>query len=234
MDFSEFANTPEFEERLEMFRRMEALNKSEERRKAANEAAGIPHSSYGAPGLDAIFDEQDWINIGIPLGIKQADWPTYKRQQLFLEFQPFDSLEEILKEWPQSTTTFSEVKFVKPSNLADWQSTLYRCATMVKVFKTLDQHMAANTHQYNFIYECKTLFKSTTHVFGYDPKNFAFVIRTGLGSSGQVIKNKSVPFYKQVNNQLQGLINEMKKELPKAHFDQVFALYTLIKDKKRA
>lgn len=156
------------------------------------------------------------------------------QRQEFEQFQAYERLEEILVEWPHSTTTFSEVKFVKPTNLADWQSTIYRCTTMVKVFKTLEQHMAANTHQYNFIYQCKSLYRSTTHIFEYDPQNFAFVIRTGLGNGGQVFKNTTVSFYTSVRSQLMSLLYEMQKELPQSHYEQVIALYTLIRYKQKA
>lgn len=83
----------------------------------------------------------------------------------FTDFQVFNSLDEIFEEWDCKSGKILEVKFVKPSTLAEWQSTIYRCATMVKVLKTLNHFMSTGFHKYNFIYQCKTLFKKTTHAF---------------------------------------------------------------------
>jgi hypothetical protein len=152
----------------------------------------------------------------------------------FIDFQVFDSLDEIFEEWDCKNGKILEVKFIKPSTLAEWQSTIYRCATMVKVLKTLNHFMSTSLHRYNFIYQCKTLFKKTTHAFEYNASNFAFIIRTGLGSGGQEVKNVPVNFYEQTLLQLQELLVLMKRELPQAHYEQVFMLYVLIKDKKKA
>lgn len=164
---------------------------------------------------------------------KLAIYEAEQREKA-LDFQVYDSLEEIVLEWPSSTTTMVEVKFIKPAKLLDWKSTIIQCSTMVKVFKTLDYFMMDNTHQFNFIYECRTLFKKTTHIFEYDPTNFAFVVRTGLGSGGQIIKNTPVSFHNQVRQQLHDLLVTMKEELPSTHYEQFIALYTHIKDKRKA
>ena len=152
----------------------------------------------------------------------------------FREFQSFDSLEEIFKEWDCKRGRIVEVKFIKPSTLAEWQPTIYRCATMVKVLKTLNYFMEENLQRCNFVYQCKTLFKKTTHAFEYNAANFAFIIRTGLGSGGQEVRNVSVDFYEQTQQQLHYLLDEMHKELPQSHYERVLMLYVLIKDKKRA
>ena len=159
---------------------------------------------------------------------------TYEAEQRekLLDFQPYDSLEQIVLEWPNSMTTMVEVKFVKPSRLSDWESTIIMCSTMVKVFKTVEYHMANHLHLHNFIYENKRFFKKTTHIFEYDPTNFAFVVRTGLGSGGQRIRNCSVPFYKEVREQLHFLLNEMKTDLPSSHYEYMMEFYHEIKNRK--
>jgi hypothetical protein len=150
------------------------------------------------------------------------------------EFQVFSSLDEIFEEWDCKNGKILEIKFIKPATLAEWQSTIYRCATMVKVLKTLNHFMPTNLHRYNFIYQCKTLFKKTTHAFEYNAANYAFIIRTGLGSGGQEVENVPVNFYEQTQEQLHHLLSVMKQELPQSHYEQVFMLYTLIKNNKKA
>jgi hypothetical protein len=157
-----------------------------------------------------------------------------RRLKEFTDFQIFDTLDEVFEEWDCKNGKILEVKFIKPSTLAEWQSTIYRCATMVKVLKTLNHFMPMSLHKYNFIYQCKTLFKKTTHAFEYNAANFAFIVRTGLGSGGQEMKNVPVNFYEQAQEQLHHLLGVMKQELPQSHYEQVFKLYLLIKDKKRA
>jgi hypothetical protein len=166
--------------------------------------------------------------------------PSFREQEQqrrlarFREFQAFDSLQEILEEWECGNGRIVEAKFVRPSTLAGWQSTVYQCATMVKALKTLHHFMPVNLHKYNFIYQSKTLFKKTTHAFEYDSANFAFVIRTGLGSGGQEVKNVPVNFYEQTQEQLHHLLGIMKQELPQSHYERIFMIYVLIKDKRKA
>jgi hypothetical protein len=183
------------------------------------------------------YERDSWLYYSTYGKTPLLSFKEKERQRLkqeFCDFQPFDTLEEIFKEWDCKGGKILEVKFIKPSTFAEWQSTIYRCATMVKILKTLNHFMQTSLHKYNFVYQCKALFKKTTHAFEYNAANFAFVIRTGLGSGGQEVKNLPVNFYEQTQQQLHYLLDEMKKELPQSHYEQAFMLYVLIKDKKRA
>ncbi|GAA4385741.1 hypothetical protein [Hymenobacter koreensis] len=158
-----------------------------------------------------------------------------RARQEFLAFQPYSSLEEVFAEWECRSGRSCEVKFLRPSNLAEWQSTIYRCATMVKVLKTLDQFIPQNIKQYRFHYIYKTFYKFTTHVFEYDPANYSFIVKTGAAFGNDQIDNKQMPaLYENARAQLENLLQTMKSELPQTHFEKVFALYVYIKDKKTA
>ncbi|GAA4377262.1 hypothetical protein [Hymenobacter koreensis] len=152
----------------------------------------------------------------------------------FVDFKVYNNIEAVFEEWDCVNGQLYEVKFVRPLNLADWQSTIYRCSTMVKILKTIDYYMPNNTDRYRFCYIKKSLYRNTTYVFGYDPANFSFVVKTGVPFAFDDLTNKQAGIHETAREQLHDLLKIMKEELPKEHFEKAFALYVLIKDKKTA
>lgn len=129
--------------------------------------------------------------------------------------------------------SYSEVRFVKPNSLDGWWGKINECVIMVDILWGISERINLESNHYKLEMNFPVLLNKTTVKISYDSSNYKLIVNCGSYVS-ESISRLSGRYYLSISermrciamiyeNYLLELVKQMKKEMPKARYDDVIS-----------